>query len=498
MARRLRDHLTGVWSFTGRYRVLHLTWLALFLTFVVWLNLAPLATSIGATLDLTGDQLTTLALANVALTVPARVLIGMALDRWGPRRIFAGILIYAAIPTLVFATASSFEVLVVSRLALSVVGAGFVVGIRLVAEWFPPREIGVAEGIYGGWGAVGSAAAALTLPGLAALLAGPATGWRWAMALTGVMSAVYGLIYLRSISDTPDGRPHLPPRRQGALEVTHPAAAVGLVALNVPILGILGVLAWRLSRVGLLSPAALTATLLALALAVLLQSRTILRVNGPALAGDYDPEDRYPFRSVAILCLTYLVTFGSELAVVSMLPTFFGETFGLSAVLAGATASAFAVTNLAARPTGGILSDLMGSRTGTLRGLLVGLVAGYGIMALIGPSWPVVLAMAVTAACSFCVQAGSGATYAVVPLVKRRVSGQIAGLVGAYGTVGAVLYLTLLLFTGPVVFFLAIAASAGLAALACRWLPEPQHSFADEHPDLIVLDDREAVTTSAS
>jgi hypothetical protein len=29
--------------------------------------------------------------------------------------------------------------------------AGFVVGIRLVAEWFPPKEIGFAQGIYGGW-----------------------------------------------------------------------------------------------------------------------------------------------------------------------------------------------------------------------------------------------------------------------------------------------------------------------------------------------------------
>ena len=33
-----------------------------------------------------------------------------------------------------------------------IVGAGFVIGIRMVAEWFPPKEIGLAEGIYGGWG----------------------------------------------------------------------------------------------------------------------------------------------------------------------------------------------------------------------------------------------------------------------------------------------------------------------------------------------------------
>ena len=39
--------------------------------------------------------------------------------------------------------------------------------------------------------------------------------------------------------------------------------------------------------------------------------------------------------------------------------------------------------------------------------------------------------------------AAEGATYAIVPLVKKRVTGQIAGNVGAYGNVGAVIYLTI-------------------------------------------------------
>ena len=38
--------------------------------------------------------------------------------------------------------------------------------------------------------------------------------------------------------------------------------------------------------------------------------------------------------------------------------------------------------------------------------------------------------------------AAEGATYAIVPLVKPRITGQIAGNVGAYGNVGAVVYLT--------------------------------------------------------
>lgn len=471
-----------IFSFEGRHRILHLTWFAFFLTFVVWFNFAPFASTIGDALNLSGEELTVLALCNVALTVPARVLVGMALDRWGPRQVFGAILVYAAVPTTVFAFATSFGVMVASRLALSIVGAGFVVGIRMVSEWFPPREVGTAEGVYGGWGNFGSAAAAFTLPTVAAVIGG-ADGWRYAIATTGVMAAAYGVYYLRAVTDTPEGRTYARPRRQGALEVTHPPAVAGLVLLQVPLIGVLGLVAWRLQRVGFLSSGVLWAVLAALVALLAVQARSAVTVNRDALADRYPDEDRYPFRAVAILCLAYAVTFGSELAVVSMLPTFFGETFALSAVAAGATASAFAFMNLGSRPAGGLLSDILGSRRRTLAIILVGLAGGYALMAAIGSAWPVVAATAAAMFCSFFVQAGEGATYAIVPLVKRRVSGQVAGLVGAYGNVGALLYLTLLLFAGPTAFFLVIGASAVVAAVACRWLPEPEGSFAAEHLD---------------
>jgi len=472
MSQTATDRVRALLSWQGRHRILHLTWFAFFLTFVVWFNFAPFSSTIGDQLGLSKEQLTVLALCNVALTVPARILVGMALDRWGPRRVFSAILVYAALPCLAFATASAYPVLVASRLALSIVGAGFVVGIRMVAEWFPADEVGTAEGVYGGWGNFGSAAAALTLPTLAAV-AGGDDGWRWAIAMTGLVSAAYGLVYLRSVNDTPEGGTYERPHRQGALEVTHRPAVFGLLALNVPLVAVLGLVAWRVQRVGALSTSVMFIVFAALAVLLVVQSRSILRVNRPALANEYPESDHYPFRSVAVLSLAYIVSFGSELAVVSMLPTFFGETFGLSTVVAGATASAFAFMNLVARPIGGLLSDVMGSRQRTLRIILGGLAVGYLIMSFIGSAWPVAVAMLAVMGCSFFVQSAEGATYAIVPLVKRRVSGQIAGIVGAYGNVGALLYLTLLLFAGPTTFFLVIGASAVVASVACRWLPEP-------------------------
>jgi len=472
--------IADLWSFAGRFRVLHLTWFAFFLSFVVWFNFAPFSSTIGEQLGLDRTQLATLALCNVALTVPARILIGMALDRWGPRRVYAAILVYAFVPCTVFAVATTFEVMVAARLALSVVGAGFVVGIRMVAEWFPPAELGMAEGVYGGWGNFGSASAAFTLPTMAAVLGGP-NGWRWATGVTGVMALAYGLHYLRAVRDTPDDAAYLRPRRQGALEVTSRAGVAGLVALQIPLVGVLVLLAWCLQQVGFLSTSVMWAVTGVLMLVLAAQVRAILRVNRPALAGDVPAGDRYPFRSVAILSLAYAVTFGSELALVSMLPTFFGETFGLGVVAAGTTASAYAFMNLCSRPTGGLCSDLLGSRRRTLLVLLVSLAGGFGTLAAIGPAWPLALAVTAVMACAFFVQAGAGATYAIVPLVKRRVSGQISGIVGAYGNVGALLYLTVLLFAGPTVLFAVMGFSALVAALACRWLPEPQRSFEAAH-----------------
>ena len=218
----------------------------------MWFNYAPFANTIAEQLGLTEAEEKTIALCNVALTIPARIFIGMALDRWGPRRVYAAILMFAVIPNTIFALSSSLTTLVVSRLALSVVGAGFVVGIRMVSEWFPPKEVGTVEGVYGGWGNFGAAAAAFSLPMFAGLFGGD-DGWRWAILLTGVIAAGYGLFYLTAVTDTPEGVSYVRPRRQGALEVTNRRAVFGLAALTVPLNAALALIAWRVWRVDVIN-----------------------------------------------------------------------------------------------------------------------------------------------------------------------------------------------------------------------------------------------------
>jgi NNP family nitrate/nitrite transporter-like MFS transporter len=250
---------------------------------------------------------------------------------------------------------------------------------------------------------------------------------------------------------------------------------------------VLGVIAWRVWDVKVIDTRGFVVALAVVAALLVWQVATVFRVNGRALhdgrgdaVEDYPLEDRYPMRSVAVLAFAYFCTFGSELAVVSMLPTFFSDTWSLSAGAAGLAASSFAFMNLVTRPGGGLLSDVLGSRRRTLTALLAGLAVGNVAMAMLGSAWPLLAAIGVSMSCSVFGQAGNGATYAVVPLVKKRVSGQISGLVGAYGNIGGIAFLTALLFVSTRTFFLVIAAAAVVATLVSQWLVEPVNSFSSE------------------
>jgi NNP family nitrate/nitrite transporter-like MFS transporter len=489
--------LGEMWQLRGRYKILHLTWLAFFLTFVCWFNFAPFATTIGKELSLTPDQIKTLAICNLALTIPARIIIGMLLDRFGPRKTFSFILFFAVIPCLATAFSQNFTHLVISRLLMGIVGSGFVVGIRMVSEWFPPKDIGIAEGIYGGWGNFGAFAAEFSLPLLGlgtAFLAGGASNWRGAIAFSGIVTALYGLVYLRNVTDTPPGQVYRRPKRSGGMEVTSRKSFFAMLVMNFGLIFALGLLAWRLAQPALhfLNQGQMFVIWVLLGALYLYQSYKSWQVNREVVSGTkiYSPAQRYQFRQVALLEFAYVVTFGSELAVVSMLPAFFETTFSLDHVVAAMIASVYPVMNLFSRPSGGLISDKFGSRKWTMTAIAVGLGFSYLLAFKINSSWSIPAAVTVTIIAAYFAQAGCGATYGIVPLIKKEITGQISGNVGAYGNFGGVVFLTIFSLTSPSTLF----ATMGIAGLICAsccafFLQEPKGSFAShygeaEQPDL--------------
>jgi NNP family nitrate/nitrite transporter-like MFS transporter len=304
-------------------------------------------------------------------------------------------------------------------------------------------------------------------------------------AITGVIAILYSGVYYRLVRNTPKGATYFRPKRTGAMEVTSKRDFFLYIIMLAPMALALGVLTWKLGPANLGMLSGLASNLIYGELLALYAYQVIhaWQINAPMFAKPVAKIHCYKFRQVAVLDLAYMVTFGSELAVVSMLPLFFMDTFDLSPVVAGLLAAGFAFMNLVSRPSGGLLSDRFG-RKRTLLVLLVGIGCGYLAMSQISTGTGLVLALAITMICSFFVQAGSGAVFAMVPIVKRRMTGQVAGQVGAYGSVGAVSFLTVLSFVTPQVFFLIIGAAAVVVLVATLFfLDEPKGQVAEEMPD---------------
>jgi NNP family nitrate/nitrite transporter-like MFS transporter len=474
----------NIFSFSGNMRILHLTWVAFFISFMVWFAHAPLMVAIRETFGLSDQEVKALLILNVALTIPARIVVGMLVDKVGPRIMFSSILIISGVLCIMFSLVESYQQLALMRFLLGFVGAGFVVGIRMISEWFPARQAGIAQGIYGGWGNFGSAGAALILPSIA-LMYGGDEGWRYAIGTTGVIAMLYGTFYYFAVSNTPKGSTYFKPKKMGGMEVTSRFDFFLYLFMSIPMYAALGVLVWKLSPAGLnWFGHTFTYSVYGVLIAIYVyQAFRIYQINREVFVKAVPDLFCYKFSQVAILDLAYMVTFGSELALVSMLPLFYKDTFDVSVVLAGALAAVYPVMNLIARPAGGLISDRIG-RKKTLVILFTGIALSFTLLAQVEASWALSMVVATTILCGLFAKAGSGAVFAMVPLIQRRMTGQIAGMTGAYGNVGGVVFLTVLSFVAVQTFFMFIAI-CGAVVLGCiiLFMREPRGQMAEVQPD---------------
>ncbi|VAW87397.1 Nitrate/nitrite transporter [hydrothermal vent metagenome] len=478
------DSKFNLLSFSGKYKILHYTWFAFFMAFVVWLGLGPMMPFIKEALGLTDQQAKVLLILNVAMTIPARIVVGMLVDKFGPRIMYTCILVLGGLTSIAFAWAQSYEELALLRFLSGFIGAGFVVGIRMISEWFPARQTGIAQGVYGGWGNFGSAGAALTLPFIAMNIDGD-NGWRIALTCASVTAIVYGLYYFFVVTDTPKGSTYFKPKKMGAMEVTSGRDMLLYMVMNIPLFLALGVLAWKLSpeQMGLIDLSTTYLVYFLLCALYAIQVWKIWSMNSHVLKKPVPTLHRYKFKQVAILDWAYLVTFGTELALVSVLAMFYVSWFDVPKISAALLAGIYPFLNLIARPGGGWISDKIGRRL-TLIIVFVGITSSFLVLGMVEKTWPVWVIVGITMVAGVFSQAGSGAVYAMAPLVQRRMTGQIAGMVGAYGNAGAVIFLTVNSVVDYNHFFLIIAlTSVCVLALIVFFLEEPSGQIAETMPD---------------
>lgn len=458
---------------------LHKTWIAFFITFYVWFNMAPLVSTIMKDTGLTLDQLKVLAICNVALTVPMRVVVGMLCDRIGPRKTFCIVMWAMAFPCMWFAFASTYTEMLISRLILSAVGTGFVVGIAMTSLWFKPRDAGFSQGVEAGLGNWGSSLAAITMPILALTVM---DSWRWAVATSGIIMFLYGVYYWFAITDGPAGTKRPVARKAQAIEVSTWGDLVLAILWTMPIWGVLSLLVRMVTKKGYITADTSYILYAVIAIMVAYQVFALIKVNVPILKKGVPEDDKYRFTQVGTLNASYVVTFGAELAVISMLPMFFQKTFALSPVMAGLFGSMFALMNFFSRALGGYVSDRTPTRKLAHMIYLAGVAGGFVLMGMITPDWPLPMAVLVTIICAMFVTGGCGTTFALVPFVKRRITGNVAGYAGAYGNVGAVVFTSAYVTMTDSEFFLMLGGTAAVVFAFCFFfMKEPAGAFAKEY-----------------
>jgi len=368
-------------------RTFHFTWLAFHLCFFGWFGVAPLMAVIRDDLALSKWEVGMASTASVAATIIVRLIIGPLCDKVGPRKTYAWLLMLGSVPVMAIGLANSFETFLFARLCIGAIGASFVITQYHTSVMFAPNVVGTANATTAGWGNLGGGVTQMVMPLVLATVTWfgftEAFGWRLSMIVPGIVLFLFGLGYLRYTQDAPDGN-YEDLRARGELH-----EAKGEYS----------------------------------ALSTFLQVCKDYRVWG--------------------LFIVYAGCFGVELTLYNFAALYFHDTFGLGLKAAGSIAFLFGFMNIFARTLGGISSDLF-ARFGGLKGrvwwLFIALFGEGLLMMLFSQMTALWLAVGAMVIFSTFTMMAEGATYGIVPFVDKRRLGAVAGIVGAGGNAGAVVW----------------------------------------------------------
>jgi len=152
--------------------------------------------------EISAAVLGTFAVVQLLVYAGMQVPVGVMLDRVGPRTMIATGAAVMAVGQVALAVAHSFPAAILARI---LVGAGdammFISVLRLIASWFPARQVPVITQVTG---LVGQSGQILSAIPLVALLHGP--GWTPAFLSAASLSVLTSVAALAAIKDSPDGR----------------------------------------------------------------------------------------------------------------------------------------------------------------------------------------------------------------------------------------------------------------------------------------------------
>lgn len=172
---------------------------------------AVLAPNLAADLGLDPSALGLLTSTYFIAFASAQLPLGVLLDRFGPRRIEAALLLFAAAGAFLFARGTSLATLVIGRALIGFgVSACLMAAFKAFVEWFPRRRLPLVNGIQMASGGLGALSATAPVEFLLAF-----TDWRGIFTGLTLLTVVVAAAVWWVVPDKPSALPPISLRLQG-------------------------------------------------------------------------------------------------------------------------------------------------------------------------------------------------------------------------------------------------------------------------------------------
>ncbi|GAA5823382.1 hypothetical protein JCM3770_006846 [Rhodotorula araucariae] len=441
-------------------RIFFLAWLSFLLSFMSWYAMPPLLNAtIKQDLGLTDNEVSNSTILGGVASLIVRLVAGPLCDRFGPRYVLVGTLLLSAIPCGCAGLAHDARGLYFVRFFMGIAGAAFVPCQALMAAWFDKRVIGTASAFAAGWGDAGVGVTFFVMPAVFASFLGDhdhpeRVAWRLAFVVPSILQIICGLAVVLLTDDTPTGawstrRVHS--TRRASVDPMLRDLQSGNSSMTIIERPSLVANAHGKKLKGAaddLEKARATTCEIRRGSLALTLDEPVADLNKPSAR-----EIAQDLCCVQILLLAaaYFATFGLALLVNAILSGWFMSKFGWSQALATDWSALFGLLNIVTRPFGGLMGDLLYRRFGEQRGLVakkfwISFLCTIGggcavLLGLLNPSSPAAFIVLLSILAVF-IEAGNGATYALLPHINPHLNGLMGGVVGGSGNLGGIVYTT--------------------------------------------------------
>ncbi|KAI4128998.1 MAG: hypothetical protein LQ338_002465 [Usnochroma carphineum] len=446
-------------------RVFTFSWFGFMIAFWSWYAFPPLLTvTIAKDLKLKQTDIANSNIIALVATLLVRLIAGPACDRFGPRWTFGGCLLAGAIPTALAGAVYNAKGLLALRFFIGILGGSFVPCQVWSTGFFDKNVVGTANALTAGFGNAGGGITYFLMPAIFDSLVSnqgltPHVAWRVAFIVPFICITVTAIVLLILCPDTPTGK----------WSERHLAAQQNLASHGISgaIVDVPGELTDH-ATTGTESPSDSSDQKLGFEAvepkqpegfaheAQIGEQQMLDTARGEIVVKPSVREALPVVFSLQTLVTggCYFCSFGAELAINSILGAYYLKNFpSLKQRGTGNWAAMFGLLNVAFRPIGGLMSDLIYRRTGVwgkkylIHSMAV--VTGAFLIA-IGASDPHNrnTMFGLIAGMAFFLEAGNGANFSLVPHVHPHANGIVSGCTGASGNLGGIIFAIIFRYNG--------------------------------------------------